>query len=163
MTDTPAAANGSSPIDAEKAATDARIKAELARIARVAGLRDNGYVVTLPGGDTVTVVDPEKVTEREAKAIKVAMMRLAPGDGEMDAEAAVQSGYVMAAAFVRAWSREAELPTLTNTEPLLDLRAKDYRVLENAVADLRPEVFTDFTPRPGDLENPHSPFVDASG
>lgn len=160
LTDAPASTNGTTPA---QAATNARMKAEMERVIRVARLRENGYVVTLPSGGTVTLVDPDKVTEREAKAIKVAMMRLAPDGKDIDAEAAVQSGYITVAGLVRTWSLDADVPNLTNVEPLLDLRAKDYRVLENAVADIRAEVFSDFTPGPGDLENPQSPFVGASG
>lgn len=164
MTDTPAATNGSSPIDAEKAATDARIKAELARMVRISALREKGWKVELSGGQWATLSDPERLPERKARAIKVAMVRStpsAPTDGgaiAMNPEAVIDSGYVMTAAFVSGWSL-GDLPTVTNIEPLLELPSRDYARLQTACEDLKDEAFTDWSPSP----EPTSPFVPPSG
>lgn len=152
--------NGSAG-QAEANETDRRILAELERRQRVAALRASGWTVALSGGQTATLIDPEEITERRIKACKVAMMRAAPqrkGDA-MDAEAAIDSSYVLVAAFLAGWTLTVDLPSIGNPDTLLDLKAKDFRLLSDAVADVRPEAFPDYgTPTPEALADPHSPL-----
>lgn len=146
------------------AATDAAIAARLARDARIAALRANGWKVQLSGGHHATLSDPEALPERKARAIKVAMLRSTPraptsdtGSIDMDADAVIDSGYIVVAAFLSAWSR-GEVATVANFEPLLDLPSRDYSALQAACEDLRDEAFTDYAPSAEALRDPASPF-----
>lgn len=165
MADTLVTTNGTHAAT-EASETDKRMLAELQRKSRVAALRANDWKVTLPSGATATLIDPEEITERRIKACKVAMMKAAPAnEGErMDAEAAVDSGYVLVAAFLREWSFEATMPSIGNFDSLLELRAKDVRALSDAVADIRPEAFPDYdTDTPEALADPSSPLGAGGG
>lgn len=148
----------------EASETDKRILAELARKQRVSNLRAKGWKVELSGGRTATLIDPEEITERKVKAIKLAMMRSAPDGEHVDPEIAIDAGYVTVAAFLREWSVDLALPAIGNPDTLLDLTAKDFRTLSDAVADLRAEVFVDYhTDTPEALADPHSPLGAGGG
>lgn len=147
---------------AEMDETDRRIHAELERKQRVAALRDRGWTVDLSNGQSATLLDPETLSERKARAMKIAMIRSAPDGKTMDAEASVDSGYVTVAIFLASWTLPAALPVPGNVDALLDLTSRDFRALENAVADIRPEAFPDFTPTPEAVRDPSSPFGAAS-
>lgn len=143
--------------------TDKDILEELARKQRVADLKARGWKVEMSAG-TATLLDPDEITERRAKAIKVAMMRSAPDGEHMDADAAIDSGYVMVAAFLREWTVELPMPPIGNPDSLLDLKAKDFRILSDAVADLRAELFVDYgTDTPAALADPSSPLGAGGG
>lgn len=159
---------------AEASATDAKIIRHLSRTQRVAALKAKGWKVELSGGQWATLTDPDRLPERKARAIKVAMVRSTPaaptsdtGSIAMDADAVIDSGYICVAAFVSAWSL-GELPTVTNIAPLLDvLNSRDYSALQSVCEDLKDEAFTDWTsPTPADLApgaDPNSPFIVGSG
>lgn len=153
----------------EASETDKRILAELQRRARIAALKAKDWKVTLSGGRTATVVDPDLLTERKAKAIKLAMSRMANEDPAtermvIDKVAAIDSGYVIVAGFLQEWTFEIPLPSMDNTDSLLDLTAKDFRILSDAVADLRAEVFADYsTDTPEALADPSSPLGAGGG
>lgn len=155
-------------VQVEASETDKKILAEIARQGRVATLRANGWKMDLPTGNTVTFFDPDEITERKAKAMKLAMSLMgregADGRLTVDAEKAIDGGYIISAAFVRAWSFELALPAVGNPDTLLDLTAKDYRALSDAVADLQAEVFPNYsTDTPEALADPHSPLGAGGG
>lgn len=152
----------------EASETDKKLLAEIARQSRVSALRANGWKMDLPTGNTVTFFDPDEITERKAKAMKLAMslMGREAADGRIvvDREKAIDGAYVISAAFVRSWSFELALPAVGNPDTLLDLTAKDYRALSDAVADLQAEVFPDYSSdTPEALANPHSPLSAGGG
>ena len=148
--------------------TDRKALAHLNRIQRIAALRAKGWKVELSGGQWATLSDPELLTERKARAIKVAMVRSTPqaptsdtGSIAMDAEAVIDSGYILVAAFLSGWSF-GELPTVANFDRLLDLPSRDYSALQTAAEDLKDEAFTDFSPTPETLADSSSPFTSGS-
>lgn len=166
LTDAPVSTNGSSPAEQAKAATGARINADIERRQRVGALAARGWKVDLSGGQWAVLRDPAGVPERLIRPLKVAQARTAAASADaaghttmsMDHEAVILSGYVMVATFVESWSR-GEPPTPANLDPLLDLPSRDYAALQTACQDLAAEAMTDYQ---ADLE-PTSPFVDSSG
>lgn len=164
MTTTVATTNGNHA-QAEASETDKKILAELARKVRVDALRANGWKVEL-GAGTATLIDPRRLPERKAKAIKLAMMRSSRDGENVDPEPALEAGYVLCAAFLDSWTVDLPLPSVANTDPFLDLVAVDYRKLSDAVADIKPEAFPDYdTPSEADLTpaaDKTSPFTSGS-
>lgn len=154
---------------AEASKTDQGIITLLGRTQRIAALRAKGWKVELSGGRWAILTDPELLPERKARAIKVAMVRSTPmapttntGTIGMDADAVIDSGYILVAAFLSGWSL-GELPTVTNFDALLDLPARDYSALQSACEDLKDEAFTDYSPStPAALADPSTPFAAGS-
>lgn len=145
-----------------EAETNRKMLDEMARIQRVAELRARDWTVDLSNGQRATLVDPDVLPERKARAMKVAMVRCAPDGKTLDPDASVDAAYVTVAVFLASWSLPGILPTAGAWDSLLDLSAKDFGALDNAVADVRREAFPDFTVTPEALQDPSSPFGAAS-
>lgn len=139
---THATTNGNAP---ETEMTDAERKALrlLEQMQRIDALRANGWKVELSGSQWATLHDPDVVLERQARAIKVAMLRSAPDGTHLDADAMIQSSYVVAAAFIAAWSLPLPLPTVTETASLLEVPARDFSILSAVTGDLRDVLFAE--------------------
>lgn len=124
-------------------ANDQKAKDTLARLARVAELRANGWNIDLSGGQKATLCDPALVTERQRRAFKTASVNAKRPGG--DGAQLVSTDDYLIVMFLRAWTLPQPLPAVGNVDSLQDLPSVDFDKLVLTCSDLVPEAFVDMT------------------
>lgn len=158
--DTPAptfaTTNGSHP-ETEASEPDRVTIATLERRERIAKIRAEGWKVALGGGQWATLCDPDIITERKLRPIKVAMLNSVElgADGMQHPKPAetIAGGYIVVAAFLTDWSFQLPVPTPENFESLMDLPSRDFATLSSVASDLREEAFREADPAAGVAAN----------
>lgn len=156
LPETLATTNGHEP-ETRATAEDRQTIDAATRQGRIAALRAKGWRVELSCGQWATVADPDTITERKVKPIKIAMLESVQvnpdGTQQPNPGATIGGGYVVVAAFMTAWSLPFPLPTPENTDSLLELSARDFSTLSTVATDLREEAFTGSAPVPTNSTN----------